>query len=48
MTPTAGGARSRWRSLPANHKYGSMNKRDFLRSVGGASLGLLLGDQLWA
>ena len=25
-----------------------MNKRDFLRSVGGASLGLLLGDQLWA
>ena len=25
-----------------------MNKRDFLRSMGGASIGLLLGDRLWA
>lgn len=25
-----------------------MNKRDFVRSLGGASLGLLFGDQLWA
>ena len=25
-----------------------MNKRDFLRTMGGASLGLLLGDRLWA
>ena len=25
-----------------------MNKRDFLRTMGGASLGLLLGDPLWA
>jgi selenocysteine lyase/cysteine desulfurase len=26
----------------------TMNKRDFLRTAGGASLGLLLGDKLWA
>ena len=25
-----------------------MNKREFLRTMGGASLGLLLGDKLWA
>ncbi|MBC7670877.1 MAG: aminotransferase class V-fold PLP-dependent enzyme [Polaromonas sp.] len=25
-----------------------MNKRDFLRTMGGASLGLLLGDRVWA
>ncbi|MEP6989932.1 MAG: aminotransferase class V-fold PLP-dependent enzyme [bacterium] len=25
-----------------------MNKREFLRTIGGASIGLLLGDQLWA
>jgi selenocysteine lyase/cysteine desulfurase len=25
-----------------------MNKRDFLRTVGGAGLGLLIGDKLWA
>ncbi|HEX7939681.1 MAG TPA: aminotransferase class V-fold PLP-dependent enzyme [Gemmatimonadaceae bacterium] len=25
-----------------------MNKRDFIRTAGGASLGLLLGDKLWA
>ncbi|MEP7002384.1 MAG: aminotransferase class V-fold PLP-dependent enzyme, partial [bacterium] len=25
-----------------------MNKREFLRTIGGASLGLLLGDRLWA
>ena len=25
-----------------------MNKREFLRTMGGASLGLLLGDTLWA
>ena len=25
-----------------------MNKREFLRTMGGASLGLLLGDRLWA
>ena len=26
----------------------TMNKREFLRTMGGASLGLLLGDRLWA
>ena len=25
-----------------------MNKRDFIRTMGGASLGLLLGDRVWA
>ena len=25
-----------------------MNKREFLRTMGGASLGLLLGDRVWA
>src|SRR5229473_4676223 len=34
--------------LPATKRRHQMNKREFIRTAGGAGLGLLFGDRLWA